>query len=477
MTNEGGAPESSGSTKTAGIFLAACIILVILAVCSFHDIIYSLEIASRQSQLIETGAVHATPPRTAMMLLLSVGLLSLYGLGYLRVLKEHWRPAQLFGALAIITAIAFACVPFDSGDFAVYINQGHLQAAYKANPYTHTVTEVEGWSLDPLFRANWNFVPNPHGPVFALIMNIICSIGGDNYQFDVYLIKALCAAAHLAIAYLIWRSVSIMGTAAQAMRAVYLYGFSPYMLMHGVANCHNDILLAFFSCLSIFLYLKGKHLYVLLSALCGAGIKYISVIMTPWLVVLLGRTEGWKTAWQSLALGLVCVGALSFIYLGRLDAQHATLMFNNINMQRGNIGAVFYLLPIPAAGKIYQAAAFLVFIFVSLRLFIKSIKEATEPRYQFVQQIVSTCVLLQALTICLIGSKFASWYLAMFFPLSLFILDDTILRRFCIFATCLMTFSLMWMGYENPIDTSMFLAIALASSFLSIKMRPERCSS
>jgi predicted membrane-bound dolichyl-phosphate-mannose-protein mannosyltransferase len=68
------------------------------------------------------------------------------------------------------------------------------------------------------------------------------------------------------------------------------------MLMHSVANCHNDILLAFFSTLAVFLYLKRKHLFVILACFLGVAIKYVSVVMVPFLVILLARTTSYKTA-------------------------------------------------------------------------------------------------------------------------------------------------------------------------------------
>jgi hypothetical protein len=444
------------------IALLMCAVYAAMAIHSYHDMYYLMEIISDRSMLIETGKVVPTIARTVLMLLFCAALLELYRSGYFCLLTRRItiRTAHLMIAVAAVTCINVASMPFDSVDFAVYINHGWLQTEYGANPYTHAVAEVENWNQDPMFRSNWSQYPDVYGPVFTAIMRAVTTIGQHSYVLDVILIKAISAAAHIGITWMLLKGVSAMSSEETALKAAYLYGLNPYMLLHAVANGHFDIWMTFFSCLSLYLYLKGKHSWVLPACFLGVGIKYISVLMVPFLFLLLARTINYRVAITSLIAGAVPIGLLFFLYLGRVDAAHFAAMAHSFTEQ-GTLQSLFNTLTIPYASEIFKILCWVIFIAVSFICFVKRVKAPVTDSNSYMQQIIYDVVLVQALAACLLGHKFMGWYLAMFFPLSLFLVKDSALRRFCLFGTCFMLFSLLWAGFPNALYSAVFLFLAL----------------
>lgn len=446
---------------TVVAFILTCAVYSILAIHSFHDKIFLLEIASNNPP---PALVIGT--RTVVSMLILCGLLlEFYRRGFYSLLTDQVPAPMLFIAISIVTLLTFATAPFDSEDFAMYINHGWLQTHYKANPYITTVAEIPRWREDFMLRPNWSTVPSVYGPVFLLITRIVTGIAGENYGLTVWLLKGLCAAMHISIAYMLWKGVGMLASPAKAMQAAYLYAFNPLVLLQELANGHNDIFVAFFTCLAIFLYLNKKYSYVMLSCFLGGGIKYVSLVIVPFLFVLLARTTDWRRALRILLVGIIPVAAIFVFYLAPLDVQHARLCLARYGEMEGNFQSLVHFLPLPNPLLAFRIGTVSFFIFLASRLFIAQLKQPfASQENSLLQKTIYAGVILQALAACLLTNFFNSWYLCMFFPLALFLVEDTALKKFCIAATSFMVFSLLWMGGEDAVYCSILLWLAFIVS-------------
>jgi hypothetical protein len=168
---------------------------------------------------------------------------------------------------------------------------------------------------------------------------------------------------------------------------------------------------------------------------------------------LLARTASYKTAAASFLLGFISIGLLFFSYYEKLDQAHELLLKDKLNLLSGNLPSLVNALPFPQAALLFKLASWCLIIGLALYLMIKRARQPISDLY--LKQIISDVVLLQTLLVCLVGTF--SWYLAMILPLSLLLDQDSVLRRFCLIATGLMLFSLMWMGFEDALNSTVLV--------------------
>ena len=93
--------------------------------------------------------------------------------------------------------------------------------------------------------------------------------------------KVAIGAFHLVNSYLIYKilqkqspKIANFGTA--------FYALNPLFLIEGVANAHNDVVLAAFLIMPIYFALTGKNILSYALLFGGAAIKYIPILNLPW---------------------------------------------------------------------------------------------------------------------------------------------------------------------------------------------------
>ena len=70
------------------------------------------------------------------------------------------------------------------------------------------------------------------------------------------------------------------------------YALNPLLLIEGVANSHNDIVLASFLLLSVYFYVHKENAKSFAALFAGILIKYIPILNLPWYIFsLLGRKK------------------------------------------------------------------------------------------------------------------------------------------------------------------------------------------
>jgi alpha-1,6-mannosyltransferase len=141
---------------------------------------------------------------------------------------------RLAWAAIVALVILFACLPpLLSHDVYSYVDYARLAVRHGLNPYVHAPQSAPG---DPAFpHVTWTETTSAYGPLFTLATYPLAWLP---VSAAVHLLKAISAAAVLAIAYLVARLAPSRGI--DPARAAAFVALNPLVLVHVVGGPHND---------------------------------------------------------------------------------------------------------------------------------------------------------------------------------------------------------------------------------------------
>jgi hypothetical protein len=218
----------------------------------------------------------------------------------------------VLGAIGVI-GIVYSLFPIlVSSDLYAYVVYGRLYGVYHENPYFLT----QGFDVrhEAILFQCFRFYGNPppsddYGPLWTLMAGIIGRLeAGLNlfWQLWTHRIVALVAVAVSAAG--IWKMLATIGPPERAKR-VAMFAFHPVVLFEAASGGHNDaIMLA----PAIWSFALADAYPLAAGILLGAsmGVKYISVIALPFLLIRIARKNGALraalAAVLALAVPLVC---------------------------------------------------------------------------------------------------------------------------------------------------------------------------
>ncbi len=348
-------------------------------------------------------------------------LLFLFGRGWQQVRALDTageRPVRLLVVFFVaFAAIALFIRPFHSSDLHAYVNVGHIQAEYGRNPYVTVPADLD-WRADPAFAGQWKDVPCTYGFLFASTCRGVAVLGGGDAALTRVLFKLLTA---LSIALCAWAMESTrrrMGR-APSIGPLYLLLWNPYILLHFVANAHNDLLMALCLVVAFRFAIDRRWLYVIPALIAGMLIKHVAFVAVPFAFVFLVRRFGWSRAIAGSLFGLALIVPAAWPYAGDWnDFRWDTilgLLTSPWNSIQGAIGTLYeWVLPDSVDAfrnglRLVFAAGFLVF--AATRFF----RAAARADYDAPNLIEDSLITLFVL-LCIASSAWLPWYLGMFFP-------------------------------------------------------------
>lgn len=219
-----------------------------------------------------------------------------------------------FGYLKITTVvnvlILIFAYPFLSSDLFNYLFDAKIILKYHLSPYTHRALDFPSDEWIRFMR--WIHRYSPYGPLWLGASLIPAALGFGKFIINFLAFKIFIAVFHLVNTYLIYKILEKTNPKAILLGTSF-YALNPLFLIEGVANAHNDIVLAAFLILPIYFLTKGKTLtpYVLLAA--GALIKYIPILNLPWFLLYTFLPKARQIKWLILA-NLATMAAFTFIY-------------------------------------------------------------------------------------------------------------------------------------------------------------------
>ncbi len=186
---------------------------------------------------------------------------------------------KVFIFISIVSVISSLILPNNSTDVYYYGAVGRLDSKYGINMYEENFNEFqEKYIDDETIKASpaieHKFI---YGPLWSMICKVIGRVDTNSSLGTLYLFKILNIIVHLLNCYLIWKI-------SNNKKLVLIYGLNPLMIFEGIINVHNDIFLILFSLLALLLKKHNKIGLAVLSITLGALIKYIPIILLPYIV-------------------------------------------------------------------------------------------------------------------------------------------------------------------------------------------------
>jgi hypothetical protein len=396
-------------------------------------------------------------------------LLYLYWAGYRIVLKGgvSWR--FVLGSGLCMAVVAVCIPPFHSTDIFGYINRGWQQAHYGMNPYVYTIDQVSGWEHDPMITNHWVNNPSPYGFLYLQIAKVLCLLGGGDKTLTLLLFKLSSLVVHFLTALLVWLGASRLRKAGSAFQvgfrpelSLFLYLWNPLVMIHGLANAHNDMWMGLFLTLSAYCAIAGAWVWIIPALMASTLIKYGAVVVLPLAGLFLIKQKAWKALTWGVMLGLAVFFVSGLPYLGDWSSFHLKEISRNAFVSHGSLHSLIYS-AYNAIGKTRIPALYAQR--EGVRALLKNLllaayagfygwwalKRLRQSDYT-VPDWVRDALLLMVLLVCLVSLKFYPWYLGMFFPLALYLREDDWLRRFTVTLSGAQLFSITFIGQAHLLN-------------------------
>lgn len=249
------------------------------------------------------------------------GLLVLLWGAYAAAIGFALRRAALpfkFTRIAVIGAafaLAVIAPPVLATDAYAYVGYARLYALYGQNPYTCLPSYLH-FAKDPtvpfLF---WN-LPTVYGPLWTLLSAMAVAILHGAGLWTQVLAMKLIEAAALVGAALAGRRIAETFAPGRGDLAFLAIGLNPLLLLEGPGNGHNDLLMMAGLLAGAALQQRGRYGPAALLVGLSVGIKFITVLAVPWLVLACVRDKrGWDRAGLAAGLSLVALLPTVICYL------------------------------------------------------------------------------------------------------------------------------------------------------------------
>jgi hypothetical protein len=405
---------------------------------------------------------------------LAVGLIVAFLLGYraLRASSDSSRVLPIILGFGLtFSVLGIFSQPVHSLDVFGYINTGRLQVHYGINPYIKIPAEAPGWRQDPMFHEEWLCTHAPYGFLFTEITRIPCWLGHGDPITTLLLFKAMNVLAFGLTGWVVWLGCRRLGL-PHPERALYLLLWNPLLLFHGIADCHNDLLMALLTATGVYFAMRGAWMWVLPAIMAGALIKLGSAVVLPFAFLYLVKCHGWRKALASAGLALLMGIVLAVPYLTTAGGMSDWRRFvENATATHNSLASLLYF-PFEVSLKPFpwlQPYESLVMVAIKLVFWIafitfygnlawRRVSGGRYTRFAFVRD----CLLLHFALICLVSSKYYVWYIGMFFPLALWVNSDDWLHRAVVALSCAQVLSLTFVEQSHALNVIVMLIIPLA---------------
>lgn len=287
---------------------------------------------------------------------------------------------QLIIYILVITLIFTIMVSSTPSDIWYYIGAGYIDAKYNENPYYTSVQTVKTYITDNKILNNvtsWQEQTVVYGPVWSLIAKVLCNFTFDNFTIALLIYKLSAIIIHIVNCLLIYKMTN------KKKKFVALYGLNPLILFEMITNLHNDLYLVFFILLALYFLLKKKNILLTIFFLaCATGIKYVAVLLAPFLVIYYLKDKPViKRIGYSILYAILFISILAIFYSFYMKDIN---MFLNVFIQQGKYrdSILFVILMLFKNTKIlnitkyiFMAFFAILYIFMVLKcLFAKNIK-------------------------------------------------------------------------------------------------------
>lgn len=194
--------------------------------------------------------------------------------------------------MILVAVAAFACVPpLLSHDVYSYVDYARLGVLHGFDPY---VSPPAAAPSDPTFaEVTWPDTTSAYGPLFTLATYPLAwlPVGAA-----VYTLKAISAAAVLAIAALVARLAP--ARSVDPLRAAVFVALNPLVLVHVVGGAHNDSLAILLMTLGVTGILTARETSAGAAFVAAIAIKASTLVALPFAALSTWRSMGRKPVYD-----------------------------------------------------------------------------------------------------------------------------------------------------------------------------------
>ena len=404
------------------------IIKVIYALCSILFVIPSIIYLIKNKTVyyftqvftytfVKSSSMLENCINTIIYLLLFFTLFFCYFYLLKNIKKVFKTKKSLFVFILLIGILFSIIIPTTSLDVYSYIGNGWVDSKYNENPYYTSVQDVTNtYGIDEMLgkvARCWRDEPVVYGPVWSLICKVLTSFSFGKITNALYIFKIASLIIFIASSLLIYKITNKKFFTA-------LFALNPFILFEFLSNVHNDIFLVFFILLAIYFIKKKNNISLaVLSIAVATGIKYLSVLLLPFILIYALRKQDLKTKIKKTFIyGIEFIAIICMFYVFYIrDLQVLSGIFVQQNKYGRSIFlAIYYLLngdeKALSLVKIFTLGIFAIsYIAIVLKLFFsKNARQLT-----FTKTMKTYQIFLLIFTFVLI-TNFNPWYVIWLFP-------------------------------------------------------------
>jgi alpha-1,6-mannosyltransferase len=247
--------------------------------------------------------------------------------------REDKRLGSILMLTAGISAVLILVPPLLSKDIFSNIYYGRIKSVYGANPYTLSPQKFLNDSVLPFTSTYWKNTPIVYGPFYTLFSMGLVKLTGEGVMAGIYASKLSLALFHLGNTLLIWKLLGRFYPDRQVLGTM-LYAWNPLVLVTSIGGGHNDVMMAFFAILSLYLVMAEHPWAAVLSMTLSTMTKYATVILLVALVIYLVRQRAlWRERLKVLLVCLLIVLAVSALLFAPFWEGFSTLRTTADNLQ------------------------------------------------------------------------------------------------------------------------------------------------
>lgn len=180
------------------------------------------------------------------------------------------------------TLILIFAYPFLSSDLFNYMFDAKIITNYHVSPYTHRPLDFPNDEWLRFMR--WVHRYSPYGP-FWLGMSVVPTVlGFGKFILTFLAFKIFISLFHLLNSYLVFKILKKIDR-EKALLGTAFYALNPLFLIEGIANAHNDVVLATAMLAAVYFLAYERKVLSYVTLLAGVAVKYISILTLPWQVL------------------------------------------------------------------------------------------------------------------------------------------------------------------------------------------------
>src|SRR3989344_1212854 len=222
------------------------------------------------------------PLSTAIFVSILVALYTQYAL-FLRLSTSKLLSTKLLMRIIILTGVVLLfSYPAFSHDIFNYMFSAKTIIKYGQLPY---FAPPMNFPDDPWLNfMRWIHIPGTYPPLWILLTLPMYLISLNKIVLLIINFKLLAVAAYLGSSFLIGKIMQRINY-RYWKAAVVSFALNPLVIIESLVSGHNDVVMAFWMLLSIYLWQKKERLFGVFTLSISVGIKWMSVFLLPLAIV------------------------------------------------------------------------------------------------------------------------------------------------------------------------------------------------